>query len=288
MPAPHSVDALIKHIQSLYKDMSPQFQISAHYLIEHPTEITLISMRKIAALAGVQPATLVRLAQHLGYDGWDEMKAVFSERLRTLPGGYADRAQALVADTPSGASAWERTLHAQAADVQALGPANAAALADAVRALHHARRLHIAGFRSSHAAAFSFKYLCGLFRSEVFLLDNAAGTLDTALHHLNPEDMVVLISFAPYSREIMQVFAAARQAGCTILALTDSKLAPVALEADHFLTFTTHSDSFFPSTVAAQALVEILAQQMLIQAGPAAIQDLAGIERRLHDTGAYL
>lgn len=288
MHAPHSVDALIKHIQSLYKDMSPQFQVSAHYLIDHPTEITLISMRKIAALAGVQPATLVRLAQYLGYDGWGEMKEVFSDRLRTLPGGYADRAQALVTDTPSDNPAWEQTLQAQSANIHALGADNAAALPDAVQALHQATRLHIAGFRSSHAAAFSLQYLCSLFRPEVFLLNNAAGTLDTALHHLSPEDTLVLISFAPYSREIMQVYSAAQQAGCTILALTDSKLAPIALEADHVLTFATHSNSFFPSTVAAQALIEWLAQHMLIQAGPSAVRDLAGIEKHLHDTGAYL
>lgn len=288
MHAPHSVDALIKHIQSLYKDMSPQFQISAHYLIDHPTEITLISMRKIAALAGVQPATLVRLAQYLGYNGWDELREVFSDRLRTLPGGYADRAQALVAAPLSGATAWGQTLQAQSVNIHAIEPANAAVLPDAVQALHQATRLHIAGFRSSHAAAFSLQYLCSLFRPDVFLLSNTAGTLDTVLHHLAPEDTLVLISFAPYSREIMQVYTAALRAGCTILALTDSKLAPIALEADHTLTFTTHGGSFFPSTVAAQALVELLAQQILIKAGPSAVQDLASIERRLHDTGAYL
>lgn len=288
MSAPRTVDALIKHIQSLYKDMSPQFQISAHYLIDHPTEIMLLSMRKIAALAGVQPATLVRLAQHLGYGGWDEMREVFSDHLRTLPGGYADRALALVADTPAGDTVWEQALHAQSLNIQALGPANAAALPDTVQALHHGKRLHIAGFRSSHAAAFSFQYLCSLFRPDVSLLDNAAGTLDTALHHLGPDDVAVLISFAPYSREIMQVSNAALRAGCTIITLTDSKLAPIALEADHVLTFTIHSGSFFPSTVAAQALVELLAQHMLIQAGSAAVQGLADIERRLHDTGAYL
>ncbi|MBV6272616.1 MurR/RpiR family transcriptional regulator [Alcaligenaceae bacterium CGII-47] len=288
MSAPHSVDALIKHIQSRYKDMSPQFQIGAHYLIDHPTEITLISMRKIASLAGVHPATLVRLAQYLGYAGWDEMKAVFSDRLRMLPGGYADRAQALVADTPSRATAWEQTVHAQSVDIHALGSANATALPDAIQALHQARRLHITGFRASHAVAFSFQYLCSLFKPEVFLLDNHAGTLNTALHHLSPDDVIVLISFAPYSREIMQISAAAVHAGCTIIALSDSKLAPIALEADHVLTFATHSSSFFPSTVAAQALVELLAQHMLLLADPSAIQGLADIERRLHDTGAYL
>lgn len=288
MHAPHTVDALIKHIQSLYKDMSPQFQISAHYLIEHPTEVTLISMRKIAALAGVQPATLVRLAQYLGYDGWAELKEVFSNRVRTLPGGYADRAQALVTATSSGETSWEQALYAQSTNLQTLASPNADALPDAVKALHQATRLYVAGFRSSYPAAFSFQYLCSLFKPEVLLLNNIAGTLDTTLHHLGSEDTLALISFAPYSREIMQVYTSARQAGCTILALTDSKLAPIALEADHTLTFTTECDSFFPSTVAIQALIELLVQHMLIKAGPDAVHDLANIERHLHDTGAYL
>lgn len=288
MQAPQSLEALVQHIQSCYKDLSPQFQIAARYLIDHPTQVSILSMRKISALAGVQPATLVRLAQHLGYAGWEPLKSVFNRQLRMVPGGYADRAQALVADHPSESADWIRGTQAQSANLLALGAANARAMPEAVERLHRARRLHIAGFRSSHPAAFSLKYLCSLFRPDVYLLDNTAGTLDQDLRHLGPEDTIVLISFAPYSREVSQITEAARRQSCPIIALCDSKLAPVAIEAACVLTFTTHSGSFFPSTVAAQGLVEVLAQQLLVRAGARAVQGLAHAEAQLHDSGAYL
>lgn len=65
MSAPHSLDELTRLIQARYPDLSPQFQAGARYLIDHPTQVSTLSARKLAALAGVQPATLVRLAQHL-------------------------------------------------------------------------------------------------------------------------------------------------------------------------------------------------------------------------------
>lgn len=288
MQAPQSLDTLIQHIQSRYKDMSPQFKVGARYLIDHPTKVSILSMRKIATLAGVQPATLVRLAQYLGYEGWDSLKSIFNQQLHMLPGGYADRAQTLVADERSERSDWIRGTETQSANLLALGPANAQAMPDAVERMHQASRLHIAGFRSSHAAAFSLKYLCSLFRPNVSLLDNTAGTLDQNLRHLGSEDTIVIISFAPYSREIRQITEAARRQGCPIIALCDSQLAPVAIEAACVLTFPTQSGSFFPSTVAAQGLVEALAQQLLVRAGTHAVQDLARAEALLHASGAYL
>src|SRR5690606_16660205 len=159
MQAPQSLEALVQHIQSCYKDLSPQFQIAARYLVDHPTQVSILSMRKIAAVAGVQPATLVRLAQHFGYAGWEPLKAVFKRQLRMLPGGYADRAHALVSDSHAEAADWARDTQAQSANLLALGAANAQAMPQAIERLHRATRLHVAGFRSAHAAAFSLKYL---------------------------------------------------------------------------------------------------------------------------------
>uniref|UniRef100_UPI003341F1D8 MurR/RpiR family transcriptional regulator n=1 Tax=Castellaniella defragrans TaxID=75697 RepID=UPI003341F1D8 len=288
MQAPQTLEALIQHIQSRYKDLSPQFQIGARYLIDHPTQVSILSMRKVSALAGVQPATLTRLAQFLGYAGWESLKSVFNQQLHMRPGGYADRAQALIDGRQSELADWVRGTQAQSANLLALGADNARAMPDAVTHLHRARRLYIAGFRSSYPAAFSFRYLCGLFRPDVYLLDNAAGTLDQDLRHLGSKDAVVIISFAPYSREIRHITEAARRQDCPIIALCDSQLAPVAIEATVVLTFATHGSSFFPSTVAAQGLVEALAQQLLMRAGTRAVQSLAHAEAHLHDSGAYL
>src|SRR5699024_9296163 len=68
-----TLSALTDDIQKRYADMSPQFQIGARYLLDYANEVAVKSMRQIAAQAGVQPATLVRLAQTLGYKGWGEL-----------------------------------------------------------------------------------------------------------------------------------------------------------------------------------------------------------------------
>ena len=58
--------------------------------------------------------------------------------------------------------------------------------------------------------------------------------------------------------------------------------------ADCILLFGTQGNSFFPSTVAAQALVEMLAQQLLMHYGESAIAELTRTESRLHSNDAYL
>src|SRR3546814_1252707 len=90
---PQSLDALIARIQRDFPGMTPQFQVGAKYLLDFLQEVPIASMRKVATQAGVQPATLVRLAQSLGYRGWDDLKSVFFLYLGQTPKGYADQAR---------------------------------------------------------------------------------------------------------------------------------------------------------------------------------------------------
>lgn len=286
MSAPHSLDELTRLIQARYPDLSPQFQTGARYLIDHPTQVSTLSARKLAALAGVQPATLVRLAQHLGYAGWDALKAVFTQELHP-PGTYAARARTLLHRPESAQASRQSALHRQILNLQALEAINPAALDQAVALLADAGRIVVAGFRSCYPAAFSLRYLCSLFRPDVHLLDNTGGTLNLDAHRLRPEDTAVLIGYAPYSREIVELADAIQPQGCRVLALCDSQLAPIALHADCVLTFSTEGHSFFPSTVAIQALAEMLAQLLLVRAGDHALSELNHTEARLHASGAY-
>ncbi|MCZ4328888.1 MurR/RpiR family transcriptional regulator [Castellaniella denitrificans] len=286
MSAPHSLDELTRLIQARYPDLSPQFQAGARYLIDHPTQVSTLSARKLAALAGVQPATLVRLAQHLGYAGWDALKAVFTQELHG-PGSYAARALSLVHRPETDQDVWQAAIHHQILNLQALEPANQAAMARAVALLADAGRIVIAGFRSCYPAAFSLRYLFSLFRPDAHLLHNTGGTLSLDTHRLQREDTAVLIGYAPYSREIIELAEALRPQGCRVLALCDSQLAPMALHADCVLTFSTQGHSFFPSTVAIQALVEMLARQLLVHHGEPALAELSRTEALLHATGAY-
>jgi DNA-binding MurR/RpiR family transcriptional regulator len=288
MSAPHALEDLIALIQAQFPRLSPQFQAAARYLIDHPVQVPTLSARKLAVLAGVQPATLVRLAQHLGYAGWEAMKAVFTRDFHLRPGGYAARAQSLVQRPSADQDIWQTAAQQHARNLLALEAANQQAMPAAVEVLARSTRILVAGFRSCYPAAFSLRYLCSLFRPEVHLLHNTGGTLSLDLHHLHADDTLILIGYAPYSREIVELATAAQAQGPRIVALSDSRVAPIALQADCVLTFPTQGNSFFPSTVALHALVELLAQQFLVRSGAHAIAELARTEARLHSTGAYL
>ena len=57
-----------------FDTMPPQMQIAARHLIDHPQDIALMSMRDLARRAGVSPATMTRLAQFLGAEGYEDLR----------------------------------------------------------------------------------------------------------------------------------------------------------------------------------------------------------------------
>ncbi len=284
---PSSLDALTERIQRDFAAMTPQFQVGAKYLLDFPAEIPVASMRKVAAQAGVQPATLVRLAQSLGYGGWDGLKHVFVHSLQRPPRRYADQARELMRDK-NPRNALGRAVMAQTDNIRLLEPDNTNRLPQAVKLLARAKHVYVAGFRASFAPAFSFQYLYRLFRPSVAMLRGDAGTLEMELRALTQSDAVVIIGFEPYSQEAVRVAHAARQTGCRVIAICDSVVAPIAREADCTLIFSTETPSFFPSSASATALVELLIEQLLAKAGSQAIGGIEHAENQLHQTGAYI
>ncbi|HUG56950.1 MAG TPA: MurR/RpiR family transcriptional regulator [Candidimonas sp.] len=284
---PQNLDALIVLIQHSFPSMTRQFQVGARYLIDFPGEVPITSMRQVAAQAGVQPATLVRLAQSLGYDGWNALKSIFAQSLRQMPNRYAEQARKVIR-SKNPRDVLGKAVATQARNITLLEDMNADRLAVAVSLLSGAKQVHVAGFRASFGPAFIFQYLYRLFRPSVSMLRGDAGSLEMELRAISKGDVVVIVGFAPYSRESMRVAQAARQAGSRILAICDSIVAPIALDADCVLAFPTETPSFFPSSSAAVALIEILIEQLLAKGGKQAVNDIARAEDQLHQAGAYL
>ncbi|WP_454756793.1 MurR/RpiR family transcriptional regulator [Cupriavidus campinensis] len=286
--SPSSLDALLTQLRADFPTLSAQFQSGARYLLDHPHDIALHSMRKVAANAGVQPATLVRLSQSLGFEGWQGLRELFMEAMRDQGAQpYAKRARKVVKESGSNRMLAEM-IEVQHHNLDALLANNAETLPQAADLLAAAPNVYVAGFRSCFPIAFTFHYIYRLFRSSVHLVRGDAGTLEMELRALTAKDVVLVTAFAPYSQESLRVASAAREAGCKVVALTDSTVAPIALEADCTLLFAIDSPSFFPSITAGVAMVEALVEQLLARKGKGAIRALEQTEGQLHRTGAYL
>jgi len=286
-PPYEDVEALLLHLKNLFETLSPQFQLGAKYLLDNPREIPVRSMRKVAADAQVQPVTLIRLARLLGFDGWQNLREFFVSRFNESLMQYSSRARKMISE-PDTSRLLAAMLETQQKNLTAMSLSEVEHIGKAVGLINAAPTVYVAGFRSSYPIAYTFYYLYRLFRSSVHLIQGLAGSLELELRPLEPGDAVLMVTFEPYSQEIIRIAETAHNAGCKLIALTDSMVSPTALKADCSLLFATGSPSFFPSIAGAISLVEILIAQLLAETGEEAIKAITRTEGQLRDTGAYL
>lgn len=275
-------DTLRQHFDSL----TPAQQQAARYVLDHPNEVATNSMRAVSVSMAMPPASLVRLAQHLGFDGWPALKAALQQDLGLDVEPYAQKARGLVGRvSDQGLVAEMFKVHQS--NLEVTESQNTAGLQRAATLLENARVVHVAGFRACLPVAYSLMYVYRLFRDSVTLLDGMGGALEMQARAIQKDDAVTIVSFNPYSREAIAVAQQAREAGCKVLALTDTPSSPLALLADEALFFSTRSPSFFPSIAAAQALSEALLELLVSRAGKHGISRVEQAERRLFESGAY-
>src|SRR5690606_40698958 len=67
----------------------------AAFALANPDDMAFGTAASIAAAAEVQPSTLVRLAHHLGYEGFSDLQNVFRARLRDRTLSYEERLASL-------------------------------------------------------------------------------------------------------------------------------------------------------------------------------------------------
>jgi DNA-binding MurR/RpiR family transcriptional regulator len=282
-----SFDAAQAHILVSLPDLSSELRKAARFLVDHPDEVPLVSMRVLASRSEVTPTTFVRLARRLGFGDWAALRKPFEDRLRSGNAPFAAKADALVLRGPQ--AIFAESLRTNSANLAAVEAANdSKEIEKACAILQRAQHIHVAGFRSCRAPAHAFVYLCRMFRRDVTLLGSDGGALEAELASLGKKEAVVVIGFTPYSRELGSVAEAAQRHEVPIIAIADSMAAPIARQADVTLRFSTDSPSFFPSVAAALAIVEALAATMLARSGSVAAARVRNTELELQALGAYL
>lgn len=274
-------------IRKRFPDLSPTLQQAAKFVLDHPNEVVIASMRSVAAKAAVPPATLVRFAQQLGFAGWPQLKDAFTLELGLGSDQYGQRARTLV-DRGTDEALTGEMFKVQRRNLDLTEAQNEQSLRRAALLLERGQAVHVAGFRASFAIAFALVYQYRLFRSSVHLVDGQGGQLEMQQRAIGQDDTVLVVGFAPYSREALEVAQAARRAGCKLIAFTDSVASPLSLLADETLLFSVHSPSFFPSTAAGLALAEALLELLVSQAGTPVVERIDRAENQLFETGAYL
>lgn len=291
---------LVEHIKVVCIELSGQAVDAAHYLINNFDEVPFHSMREVARRAGIPPVNFVRLAQKLGYKGYNELRKEFigsfpaqSQRdtqstsrnelsVRSLNAEFGDKSD--LSDFIDSYFAAERTVFEQSR-----AHLSEEHLRRAADALATARRIFVMGRRTAFPPAFALSYALQKARPLVTLLDSPGGAPESALDDILPGDVFVAVTFAPFNRLLYRLAGRAALAGATIIAITDSFAAPVG-ELSTPLHFVAQSSgrAFPESALGAITVANLLAVLTIHRLGKAAEDRIRENERFLVNSGEYL
>lgn len=234
----------------------------AAYALEHPDEIAFGTVASIAQQADVQPSTLVRFSQALGYQGFSELQEIFRDRLRDRVLNYEERiaqlrehaAQASKANVllQGFVDAAEQSLAGMRARI------DAGTLDRAVTLLAKAETLYLIGFRRSYPVASYMAYAFGKLGVRHMLVDGHAGLGADELSFATKDDAVIAVSFTPYANETINLVSLAKDRHVPIVALTDSVFSPLARQAEIFFEIAESNFEGFRSLAATLALAMTL------------------------------
>ncbi len=231
LSAPRDFDGLRSLILARRQSLPKRIAQVAAYALDNPDEIAFGTAASIADAAGVQPSTLVRFAQHLGFDGFTSLQSVFRERLRERNSSYEERLNALRADV-GGNGANHRILEgfltASGTSLDLMARSlDEAQLDRAIAALAGAETVYIMARRRSYPVASYMAYALGKLGVRNQLVESAAGLSPEILSFATPRDVALAVSFSPYAAETIDEARQLSERGVPVVAITDSAFSPL-------------------------------------------------------------
>lgn len=240
-----------------------RLQQVADFTLANPQEMAFGRVTEAAAQAGVQPSTMVRFAQALGYAGFSDMQAVFLSHARERWPDYRERLELLGGDGERGDSPialLHGFMRASRLSLERLELSiNASALEGAIDLLVAARTTYALATRRSFPAATYLTYALRRLQVRCEIVDQSAGLGAEQLAMAGADDALVAISFTPYAPLTVELATAARQRGVPVLAITDTPFSPLTQVASVWLEVAEADHAAFRSLAGTFAVTATLA-----------------------------
>ena len=225
--APATVDAFQERLLAVADGLPKRLRQCADYVAANIERIAVSTVAELAEGAGVQPSAFMRFCQIMGFSGFSDMQRLFREnytggwpdyttRLNNLRDSGDDNGTLLLAEfVEAGRASLENLLNT-------VDPLEFEA---AIRVLSSASMIHIVGLRRSFPVASYLAYAFEKMRVPA-MLHASVGQLhsDSAIRY---GDVVLAITFSPYSAETMELVSSSLARRVPVVAITDTAVSPL-------------------------------------------------------------
>ncbi len=259
----------------------------ADYILQNADEVVFMTAARLAEASGVSDATVVRLAQTLGFEGFPELK----RHLRSFMLTRLDTVSRFKRSSRGIRSVEELIAAVVQQDSKNLAETAANLNVDGIiriaQVLKDAEEVSIIGLRSAHSLAVLLSSTLGFLGKRVRLIVPGTGELWREVGLLSRGSVLVAVSFPRYTRLTIEVAEVAHRAGASVVSLTDSPFSPLAPFSDHVLAARCRIDSFIESYVPILSLLNALVTAIAFLDGKKAVKQLRRMEHLWEEKNIY-
>jgi DNA-binding MurR/RpiR family transcriptional regulator len=264
-PPKTTVDQLLKRISQEYEGLSKQLKLIARHVEQHRDHLGLEGIQEVASQCAVQPSAVVRFAKHFGFSGYSELQRIFRDGLsRQIAPGRTYRArireviEAGGRDLSSADIAQEFLTGSIAAMQELQSGLHGPTFRKAVDLLADADAIWIAGSRRSFPVAAYLEYALQHTDKRIVLISALGSMHFGQVRAVRKGDVMIAISFAPYAQETIAVTGEAQRRGARLIAITDSRMSPLARDAQIVLPVQDNTTFGFRALTSTMGLAQSL------------------------------
>ena len=290
LPPDAAPEAVLGALAERLDELTPELRKAAAYVLEHPNDVSVSSIREIADAADVKPNSFMRMARTIGFEGYDDFREPFRQEIRRGATPFPDRARWLQSLAKGGklgglyADMAESAIDNIEQTFAATDAGRLKAAADAIIASNH---VYVLGVGINHALARNFSYLAGMAMDRIEAIPRPGSVAVDDLSRAGEGDVLIAMTFKPYRTEVVDAVDIARSQGVTVIGISDSPASPITAGSEHSFVVQSETPQFFPSTVATVALLETLMAFVIADAKPKVIASIERFHERRHALGIY-
>lgn len=222
-------------IRQRYPSLAQSDKKLANFILTQPDHARHLSSQQLAAEAGVSQSSVVKFAQKLGFKGFPALKLALSEALASNPNPHSVPVHNQIRGDDPLRLVGEKLINDNVAAMHASLDVNTEdKLLESVALLRNARRIIVTGIGASGLVARNFSWkLMKIGLNAVAEQDMHA--LLAVVQAMNPDSLLVAISYSGERREINLAADEALQVGGKILAITGFSPNALQQRASHCL-----------------------------------------------------
>ncbi|GEM_PF-218809 len=279
-----------ERIRKEYERLTPGFRRLADFLTEKTVDAAFLTATELARHVGVDPATVVRFSQELGYSGYRELSREIKAYVRDQVKGAYERSQM----AEGMAEMLEALVEYKIEQVQRFFAASASAVAEAVSAIVEAKRLWaVAEGATYHMAAFAAKRFGRLGYEARCVAPSMAGTASSLLAMGEGDVMLAIVQEGP-GLDVGYALHLAKEKGVKTICISSRNNILAARETDILIHVPSDSPvalfDFSTEMVALSLLWEAVGKERKVDVASADARRQEMLERLFKqrlETGEY-